>query len=153
VLKANLARMQSLPNDFTLYASVDGQLSDQPLISNEQFVAGGVDSVRGYLDATAVGDKALRTSIELRTGNLVSESSTWWSQFTAHTFFDGAVLRLKDALPGQDAGDTLTSVGFGLRVQAHRFASVSLDVGWPLRDARQTSKGVPRLHASGVIEF
>lgn len=153
VLKANLARTQSLPNDFTLYASVDAQLSDQPLISNEQFVAGGVDSVRGYLDATAVGDKALRTSIELRTGNLAPESSTWWGQFTAHTFFDGAVLRLKDALPGQDAGDTLTSVGFGLRLQAHRFASVSLDVGWPLRDARQTSKGAPRLHASGVIEF
>ena len=153
VLKANLARTQSLPHDFTLYATVEGQLSDQALISNEQFVAGGVDSVRGYLDATAVGDKALRASIELRTGNLAPEQSAWWSSLTAHTFFDGAVLRIKDALPGQDAGDTLTSVGFGLRLQTQQYARFSFDLGWPLRDARQTRKGSPRLHASGVIEF
>ena len=153
VLKASLARTQKLPSEFTLYANVEGQLSDQPLISNEQFVAGGVDSVRGYLDATAVGDKALRASIELRTGNLASEQSTWWSSLTAHTFFDGAVLRIKDALPGQDAGDTLTSLGFGLRLQARQYALFSIDVGWPLHDARQTSQGAPRLHASGVIEF
>lgn len=153
ILKANLARTQNLPHDFSLHATLEGQLSDQALISNEQFVAGGVDSVRGYLDATAVGDKALRASIELRTGNLATEQSAWWRTLTVHTFVDGAVLRIKDALPGQDAGDTLTSVGFGLRLQARQFASFSLDLGWPLHDARQTRSGAPRLHASGVIEF
>lgn len=153
VLKLNLARTQNLPRGFTLFGSVEGQFSDQALISNEQFVAGGVDSVRGYLDATAVGDNAWRTSLELRTDNLVPEGAGWLGSLTAHTFFDGAWLRLKDALPAQRNRDTLTSLGFGLKLQARRFASLSLDVGWPLHDAGPTRAGKARVHASGVIEF
>ena len=153
IVKLNLARTQNLPRGFTLFGSLEGQFSDQPLISNEQFVAGGVDSVRGYLEATAVGDKAWRTSLELRTGNLAPEGDTWLGPLTAHTFFDGAWLRLKDSLPGQRNRDTLTSVGFGLRLQARRYASLSLDVGWPLHDAGQARSGHARVHASGVIEF
>jgi len=153
IVKLNLARTQNLPRGFTLFGSLEGQFSDQALISNEQFVAGGVDSVRGYLDATAVGDKAWRTSLELRTGNVAPEGGAWLGSLTAHTFFDGAWLRLKDSLPGQRNRDTLTSVGFGLRLQARRFASLSLDVGWPLHAAGQTRAGNARVHASGVIEF
>jgi hemolysin activation/secretion protein len=44
-------------------------------------------------------------------------------------------------------------VGVGLRLQAKRYASVSLDLGWPLKAEGQTTKGAARLHASGVIEF
>ncbi len=153
IVKLNLARSQNLPRGFTLFSSLEAQFSDQSLISNEQFVAGGVDSVRGYLDATAVGDKAWRTSLELRTHNLAPEGGAWLGALTAHTFFDGAWLRLKDSLPGQRNRDTLTSVGFGLRLQARRFASLSLDVGWPLHAAGQTRAGNARVHASGVIEF
>ena len=153
IVKLNLARTQNLPRGFTLFGSLEGQFSDQALISNEQFVAGGVDSVRGYLDATAVGDKAWRTSLELRTDNLAPEGSGWLGALTAHTFFDGAWLRLKDSLPAQRNRDTLTSVGFGLRLQARRYASLSLDVGWPLHDAGQTRAGDARVHASGAIEF
>lgn len=153
VLRGNVSRTHKLPRDFTLFAALEGQLSDQALISNEQFVAGGVDSVRGYLEASSVGDKGLRTSVELRSGNLAAEKSAWLGSLTAHTFFDGALLRLKDPLPRQDSHDTLASLGFGLRLQARQYARFSLDVGWPLREARQTSKGSPRVHASGVIEF
>lgn len=153
ILKLNLARTQNLPRGFTLVGSLEGQFSDQALISNEQFVAGGVDSVRGYLEATAVGDKAVRTSLELRTDNLAPEGAGWLGALTAHTFFDGAWLRLKNSLPAQRNRDTLTSVGFGLRLQARRYASLSLDVGWPLHDAGQTRAGDARVHASGVIEF
>ena len=153
ILKLNLARTQNLPRGFTLYGSLEGQFSDQALISNEQFVAGGVDSVRGYLDATAVGDKAWRTSLELRTGNLVPKGAGWLGALTAHTFFDGAWLRLKNSLPAQRNRDTLTSVGFGLRAQARHYATLSIDVGWPLHDAGQTRAGNARVHASGVIEF
>lgn len=153
ILKLNLARTQNLPLGFTLFGSLEGQWSDQALISNEQFVAGGVDSVRGYLDATAVGDKAWRTSFELRTDNLAPEGAGWLGALTAHTFFDGAWLRLKDSLPGQRNRDTLTSVGFGLRLQARQYVSLSLDVGVPLHDAGRTRAGHARVHASGSIAF
>lgn len=153
LLKANVARLQNLPRGLTLYGSLEGQLSGQALISNEQFVAGGVDSVRGYLESTAVGDKALRGSIELRSPNLAPERISWLGGLQAHAFFDAAALRLNSPLPGQDDRFTLMSTGFGLRLQARQYASLAVDVGWPLRDAGQTHKGAARVHASGVLEF
>ncbi len=153
VAKLNLARTQNLPRGFTLRGSIEGHFSGQALVSNEQYVAGGVDSVRGYLDATAVGDKAVRASIELRTANLAPERWTWLGGLTAHTFFEGATLRLNSPLAEQSDHATLLSTGFGLRVQARKYASLSVDVGWPLRDAGNTRSGAARAHVSGVFEF
>ena len=154
ILKFDVARTQSLPHDLSLYAKLEGQITDQALISNEQFVAGGVDSVRGYLDATAVGDNGLRGSIELRSGNLVAKrEGAWLGSLRAHAFLEGAGLWLKEPLPTQDHRFGLLSTGVGLRLQARQHASLALDVGWPLRDAGPTQKGAVRLHASGVLEF
>jgi hemolysin activation/secretion protein len=153
ILKGNVGRLQNLPQGYTLFGTVEAQYSDQALISNEQFVAGGVDSVRGYLDSTAVGDKGLRASIELRTGNLGAERLSWLGGLQAHTFFDAAYLKLNDPLPEQKDSFTLMGVGFGLKLQAKQYASLALDLAWPLRDSGETQKGSPRLHASGVLEF
>ena len=153
ILKFDGARTQNLPYGLTLAGKLEGQLSSQALISNEQFVAGGVDSVRGYLEATAVGDKALRGSLELRTGNLARESWPWIGSLRAHAFVEGAGLWLNSPLPAQQARFGLLSAGMGLRLQAREYASFALDLAWPLRDVGQTAKGDARLHASGVIEF
>jgi hemolysin activation/secretion protein len=45
----------------------DGQWSSEPLISNEQFGAGGVNSVRGYQEGEAFGDTGWHVSLEQRT--------------------------------------------------------------------------------------
>jgi len=153
ILKINLARTQNLSNGLVLYGLIEGQLTDQALISNEQFVAGGVDSVRGYLESTAVGDKGMRATVELRSPNLWPERLGWLANLQTFAFADGAGLYLNDPLPGQQSHFNLASVGLGLRLQAKRYASVSLDLGWPLTSEGQTSKGAARLHASGVIEF
>lgn len=46
---------------------VDGQWASQPLISNEQFGIGGVNSVRGYHEGEAVGDTGWHLSLEQQT--------------------------------------------------------------------------------------
>jgi hemolysin activation/secretion protein len=154
ILKFDLARTQTLPwGGLGVAAKLEGQLSGQPLISNEQFVAGGVDSVRGYLDATAVGDKALRGSIELRSANLAGEKWPWVGGLRVHAFAEGAGLWLNSPLPGQDARFGLLSVGVGARLQAREYANFAFDLGWPLRDAGLDRKGKLRLHASGAVEF
>ena len=153
ILKFDLARTQSLPKGLSVVGKLEGQLSNQALISNEQFVAGGADSVRGYLEAAAVGDKALRGSIELRSGNLAGEKWPWIGGLRAHLFAEGAGLWLNSPLPGQQAKFGLLSAGAGLRVQAREHASFAFDVAWPLRDVGQTEKGQVRLHASGSLEF
>jgi hemolysin activation/secretion protein len=128
-------------------------VASQPLISDEQFVAGGVDSVRGYLESTAVGDRALRASFELRSPNFLVDSKGWLADLRTHVFFEGAGLWLKSPLPKQDFRSGLLSTGFGVRLRAQKYASVGFDIGWPLRDAGTTEKGSPRVHLSGMVEF
>jgi hemolysin activation/secretion protein len=45
----------------------DGQWTSEPLISNEQFGAGGVNSVRGYREGEVFGDNGWRVSLEQQT--------------------------------------------------------------------------------------
>jgi hemolysin activation/secretion protein len=45
----------------------DGQWASEPLISNEQFGAGGVNSVRGYREGEVFGDTGWHLSLEQQT--------------------------------------------------------------------------------------
>ena len=153
ILKFDLARVQTLTGSMSVFAKLEGQLSDQALISNEQFVAGGVDSVRGYLEATAVGDKALRGTVELRSGNVAGDSLPGIGGLRLHAFIDGAALRLNSPLPGQTSRFYLLGSGVGLRLQGRAGTSLGLDLAWPLHDAGQARRGSPRVHASGAVEF
>ena len=153
ILKLDLARTQNLAGGISLYGKLEAQLSDQALISNEQFVAGGVDSVRGYLEATAVGDKALRATLEVRSDNLVGDRWPDIGGLRVHAFVDAAALRLNSPLPAQTSRFYLAGSGIGLRLQARTAGSLALDLAWPLHDAGQAKAGSPRLHASGVWEF
>jgi hemolysin activation/secretion protein len=159
VLTFDVARSESLPFGMTVYGKLEGQLSDQALISNEQFVAGGVDSVRGYLEAAAVGDKALRGTLELRSPRLTRESWGWFGGLRVHAFAEGAGLWINSPLKSVDpslnqkARFGLLGAGLGLRLQARELVSLALDVGWPMRDVGLTHKGEPRLHGSASVEF
>ena len=152
-LTFDLSRSENLPWGMSFFGKLEGQVSDQPLISNEQFVAGGVDSVRGYLEATSVGDKGLRGTLELRSQRFTRESWGWFGGLRVHAFAEGAGLWLNSPLPAQQSRFGLLSAGLGLRLQAREYVSLALDVGWPLRDVGNTRKGKARVHASGVLEF
>jgi hemolysin activation/secretion protein len=49
----------------------DGQWASEPLISNEQFGAGGINSVRGYKEGEAFGDTGWHVSLEQQTPPVV----------------------------------------------------------------------------------
>jgi len=53
--------------DWILTLKASGQWADQPLISNEQFGIGGVNSVRGYHEGEEFGDTGWLASIEQHT--------------------------------------------------------------------------------------
>src|SRR5262249_54559533 len=53
--------------NWTLSLHADGQVASQPLISNEQYGAGGVNSVRGYHEGEVFGDDGWRVTIEQKT--------------------------------------------------------------------------------------
>ena len=157
LLRFDLSREQPISwGNSTLRAKVDMQLSNQPLISNEQFVVGGADSVRGYLESAAAGDMGLRASLEWQTRNLAPQwvgAGKWLQSATFNVFAEGAGVWLHNALPGQQRRFGLLAVGVGLRLKAKPGFSVALDLGVPLRDLGTTRSGDPRLHANGSFEF
>ncbi len=107
-------RQQLLPWNWTLVGQVNGQLASGPLISNEQYAAGGVDSVRGYTEAERLGDNGVRASLELRTPQLLSGHPRLTNSYL-YLFVDGARIRILDPLPAQFTGYDLASEGVGFR--------------------------------------
>jgi hemolysin activation/secretion protein len=115
-IEAGLGRTQNLFYGFSLDASVDGQLATQPLISSEQYIGGGMESVRGYLESEAAGDNAVHTTVELRRPIQILDALKWGGiDITPYLFYDGAWLEVKDPLPGQAAYPKLQGAGCGLR--------------------------------------
>ncbi len=123
---------------WSLVGTLDGQIASGPLISNEQFSAGGADSVRGYLEAERPGDDAVRGSLELRTPQLLNYPG--FEDSWAFVFGDMAQLHTLDALPGQDANFTLASVGLGFKFKARGF-DVSIAGSRILKDGYLTQAG------------
>jgi hemolysin activation/secretion protein len=146
VWKWDLRRMQNLPWGFSMLARIDGQFADQPLVANEQYSAGGVESVRGYLESEQAGDEAVHGGIELRTPSAASGKFTGIDQLTGHLFVEGARLFLKDSLPGQQNSFTLSSAGVGMRLKAWKKLDAGLGLAWPLKETASSVRRDPRLH-------
>jgi hemolysin activation/secretion protein len=103
-------------DDWTFNFVMRGQWASQPLISTEQFAAGGVDTVRGYLESEAFGDNAFNVQAELRTpyfrnflGGYVREAAQLC------LFYDGAQLYTLNTGTGPVPSQDLQGVGVGVR--------------------------------------
>jgi hemolysin activation/secretion protein len=133
-LRGDLSHTRDLPYGFEVSGLVQGQLADQPLISNEQLAAGGLGTVRGYLEATAVGDNGVLGSLELRSPSLLGALKKEGTEWRIYTFIEGAVLTLHEALPEQTDRFELASYGVGSSLHIFDFLNASVDIGVPLID-------------------
>lgn len=141
-LTAGLERTQRLPYGFGLFGKLDGQVSDQPLIANEQFLAGGMKSVRGYKETEASGDGGVHATFELSGPDLIG--FTPWAEragLTPYLFYDWAWLRLLDPLPGQERTVDLQGAGFGLRGFATPHLAFEIAWGMALSKTDKTDRG------------
>jgi hemolysin activation/secretion protein len=142
-----IERTQNLPLEMTWYAKVDGQISDQPLISNEQYSAGGMDNVRGYHESEAMGDNALHVSTELRAPDLFQYGRYKDKlRCTPYLFYQGAWLEVMDPLPGQQRRFTLQGIGLGMRGGLWGMFEYGLDWGHALNSTTSTQSGKNRVH-------
>jgi len=152
-MTAGMERNQKLPADFSLLAKLDGQLSDQPLIANEQYTGGGVESVRGYRESEASGDNAIHGELELAAPDLIKKVGKEHFSLTPYIFFDAAILWLKDPLPGQQQHSSLGGSGLGLRGMLFGSLDFQTDLGFAVRDTNRTSAGDARLHFKLRYQF
>lgn len=148
---AELKHQETLPYDIRLLMRVDGQISDMPLISNEQFSAGGPLSVRGYHQTEVLGDDGITGSLELYSPTLVE--SEYVQELRLLTFVEGARLWILEALPGSPSGYHLASTGAGFRMRAFNRFSNELDWSYPFVAVNNVHVGEQRIDFRVSYEF
>ena len=152
VLKADLSRTQALPLGLEGYAKLDGQFSGDMLVPNEQYFAGGADTVRGYIEAQASGDKALHSSLEVRSPSLFTNVA-WLQDFKLLGFYDVAQMFTINPTVGQTEKVVLSGAGIGLRMKALSRLNVNFDVATPFKDYGVTKQGDITSHMRLWYEF
>ncbi len=143
----------NLPYGMEIFSRISGQKADSPLISNEQFSLGGMQSVRGYFETQALADDGLMGSIELRSPHLLPGNRDIVDKLQAVIFVDGGRGWIQNALPGNSKGSELASTGLGMRFQLWKYFVGVLDLGFPLVDLAPVQKGDPKLHFNIATEF
>jgi len=152
-LRGGLRHERALPFPGRLFARVDAQGTTVPLISNEQFSIGGVDSVRGYLEAEALGDVGMSGSLEWHTPPFNAYLGDWLQDSYFLVFTDAGFINLIDPLPGQTDWVDLYSAGVGLRVTAFGGLIAALDWAYPFVSGEYTESGDSRVHFLVRYEF
>ncbi len=131
-LRGDLSHTRELPGGYQLFAKVQGQIAGQPLINSEQFAAGGLSTVRGYAESSALGDDALFGTLELRSPSLIRTTDTKANDWRVYAFVDGGRATLTDALPGQQDRFDLLGAGLGTRFRLRNHFNGSVDAAFPL---------------------
>ncbi|WDP92943.1 MAG: ShlB/FhaC/HecB family hemolysin secretion/activation protein [Desulfobacter sp.] len=136
-ITAGVERRQQLPKGFSLFTKIDGQLADQPLVNNEQFAAGGVNSVRGYKEAEILSDNALHGTLELFTPSLLKKMP-----LVPYAFYDLAWLSKREASEDDMPHGFIHGIGLGLQGAVSKGClEYKLDWGMALEDTDDTDSG------------
>jgi hemolysin activation/secretion protein len=143
--KLNLRHRHLFENGLSLVDGVTAQLTDSPLISNEQLAEGGADTVRGYPESSVLGDRGLRVGLELHSPSLAGAWAPWLSDLDVLGFAEAAWLQELDTTALQASHFNLASVGVGMRFHASKRLSGTLDYAWPLVDAGGVAAGDGRI--------
>ena len=131
--RGDLSHTHDLPAGFQAFGKIQGQLADRPLVDNEEFSGGGLDTVRGYLEAEQIGDNAFFGTLELRSPSILN----WFGkapsgEWRLYVFGDGGWLTLNDPLPEQTSRFGLASFGAGSRIHLLDHFGGSIDAALPL---------------------
>jgi len=144
---------QDIKKGFSFHSRVNAQLTGSNLISNEQFSAGGAQSVRGYFESQLLGDRGVVGKVELRMPGLNQSNFKFLNEFYAHVFFDGAKLYTREALPSQDSSGILSSFGFGFRLRVWKQFSFEADLAQVNKPAGDLDKRDTRTHMRFEYRF
>jgi len=128
------------------------QYAEQPLVSNEQFSLGGVDTVRGYLEAEELVDSGIAGTLELRAPPLRLSAS----QTVVYLFVDRGIGMQQQPLSNQIRSGTvrtdLYSFGAGLHLTGYG-VNANLDWAMPRIDGSRILHGDSRLDFSVLYGF
>jgi hemolysin activation/secretion protein len=140
-LKADAGFTADTWRDFQVYMRATGQWSPDPLISNEGFSLGGMDTVRGYYESEALGDWGFAVQTELRSPPLAPLNGSLLNELRLHAFIDSGMAGIHRPLLGQTDEWRFVSVGGGARIKLFTVLNGAVDVGVPLRNGPDSQSG------------
>jgi hemolysin activation/secretion protein len=120
-------RIFNTPNLIILRA--DGQWTDEPLLSIEQFSVGGADTVRGYRENQLVRDTGIVGSIEGRVPILFNKAGVGIVQLAPFYDFGGGW----NVEGGTPSPKTISSAGIGLLLNPNKHLNAQLYWGYRFR--------------------
>jgi hemolysin activation/secretion protein len=152
--RGEASRTDVLPLGFEVSEKLLGQYSPVPLIGPEQFAVGGVDSVRGYLEAQALGDYGVDGQFEVRSPPLFRGGGKHgFGGLQILAFLDLAFAGIHLPLPEQKQDFFLMGAGGGGTFRAFGFGGGALEVGVPFVTVGDTQQFTPRIHFRVWGEF
>jgi hemolysin activation/secretion protein len=144
-VRLDASRRDDLPWDLQSSVRLHGQLTANPLISNEQFAIGGVDTVRGYLEAEALGDQGGTIQAELRSPAATRLAWETVDELRGFVFGDAGAASIHNPLPEQRQYYGLASTGLGVRVRVFEHLQADLVGAHVLVAGPDTHDGATRL--------
>jgi hemolysin activation/secretion protein len=153
-----LSHTQDGPGGMQLFVKVQGQATDQPLVTSEQYSLGGLDTVRGYAESEVLGDYGFAGTVELRTPNLgpfmaqklpnppgEPVNFNAFDEWRFFAFADAGRTRIFEPLAEQQSQFDLASYGFGTRIKFLKILNGMALVGIPLVSQQQTRAHDPNV--------
>jgi hemolysin activation/secretion protein len=132
----------------------DGQWASEPLISVEQFGAGGVNSVRGYHEGEVFGDTGWHLSLEQQTPPYTVGMIRDGTPLTVRgsVYMDYARVYLIDP-EGRQGSTPLWGTGFGFSAAAGSHWQAQFLFSWPLLSTVTTPADQPFFNFALTAQF
>jgi hemolysin activation/secretion protein len=124
----NLARVETINSRLTLVTRVSGQYSERPLVADEEWAIGGMDSVHGFQSAQFLGDDGLTANLETS----YTLFSTLKSKYNLLFFLDHGTVWLMDPTIAERERENIAGTGVGLDASFDDSLDARLDWGYPV---------------------
>lgn len=137
ILRPSFSQQFELCTNWITTFRMDGQWASEPLVSVEQFGAGGVNSVRGYHEGEVFGDTGWHIGMEQQTAPLVVGDVGNGQPLTvgASVYMDYAKVYSLDPPAGSPRSVSLWGTGVGLDASIGTHWQAQFLCSWPLLSA------------------
>lgn len=127
---AELQRLQRVTRHVNLLVAGKAQLSNDAMLSSEEFGVGGPSYGRGYDPSEIVGDDGVAGKIELQVNDPIPFEKV--KTYQVYAFLDGGRVWNDDPSTPSDEEISIASTGFGVRTTLRSNTDAGIFVAFPL---------------------
>jgi hemolysin activation/secretion protein len=137
----------SIYDDWGFVLRLMGQAANQPLVPTEQYAAGGVGTVRGYLQSEVFGDDAWNTNVELWTRRFsVNLAPSFPISWRTGAFWDLACMYNLAPGEGESTTKCIQGIGLGFELFVVPWITSQVYLADPLNSTSNTQANQLRVH-------